>query len=279
MKHLGDITKINGAEIEPVDCICGGSPCQDLSIAGARKGLAGERSGLYMEQIRIVKEMREHDRTANGRTGLDVRCRWMVWENVPGAFSSGTPKGADFAAVLTEAFRVSVPDAPDVPIPEKGWPHAGVIYDPMGRCSIAYRVTDAQYWGVAQRRKRIAMVCDFNGLGAAEVLFDPQYRRAAEDTEPSSTDKSAGEGCGRKVQPVQKGLSGNPEPGREAREEAAGNSADRTGEDCECGVNPIQPCTLKIRGGCKGGGKGPLIQWNMSATVSTLQDQTLFVPK
>lgn len=118
MKHLGDITKINGAEIEAVDVITGGSPCQDLSIAGKRAGLAGARSGLFMEQIRIVKEMREHDR-ANGQTGDMDRPRFMVWENVPGAFSSN--KGRDFAAVLEEIIRIAEPEAPDIEVPEKGW--------------------------------------------------------------------------------------------------------------------------------------------------------------
>ena len=109
MIHLGDITKIKGNEAPTVDCIIGGSPCQDLSLAGKRAGLAGARSGLYMEQIRIIKEMREYDR-ANGRTGVDVRPRYMVWENVPGAFS--TNGGKDFAAVLEEAIRVAEPEAP-----------------------------------------------------------------------------------------------------------------------------------------------------------------------
>lgn len=110
MKHLGDITKINGAEIPIVDVITGGSPCQDLSVAGKRAGLAGERSGLFMEQIRIVKEMREHDRKT-GRTDEYIRPRYMVWENVPGAFSSGNPKGADFAAVIEEIIKVAEPRA------------------------------------------------------------------------------------------------------------------------------------------------------------------------
>lgn len=118
MKHLGDITKINGAEIEVVDVITGGSPCQDLSVAGKRAGLAGARSGLFMEQVRIVKEMREHDR-ATGRTGDMVRPRYMVWENVPGAFSSNG--GKDFAAVLEEIIRIAEPEAPDIEVPEKGW--------------------------------------------------------------------------------------------------------------------------------------------------------------
>lgn len=109
MIHLGDITKIRGWAAPVVDVVIGGSPCQDLSIAGKRAGLAGERSGLYMEQIRVIKEMREHDR-ANGRSGEFIRPRYMVWENVPGAFSSNA--GKDFAAVLEEAIRVVEPEAP-----------------------------------------------------------------------------------------------------------------------------------------------------------------------
>ncbi len=170
MKHLGDITKINGAEIEIVDVITGGSPCQDLSIAGKRAGLAGARSGLFMAQIRIVKEMREHDR-ANGRTGDMVRPRFMVWENVPGAFSSN--KGKDFAAVLEEILRIAEPEAPDIDVPEKGWPTWGGYHDEVGgRWSVAWRVHDAQHWGVPQRRRRISVVADFGGDTAGEILFE-----------------------------------------------------------------------------------------------------------
>lgn len=170
MKHLGDICKINGAEIEIVDVITGGSPCQDLSIAGKRAGLAGARSGLFMAQIRIVKEMREHDR-ANGRTGDMVRPRFMVWENVPGAFSSN--KGKDFAAVLEEIIRIAEPEAPDIDVPEKGWPTWGGYHDEVGgRWSVAWRVHDAQYWGVPQRRRRISVVADFGGDTAGEILFE-----------------------------------------------------------------------------------------------------------
>lgn len=170
MKHLGDITKINGAEIEIVDVITGGSPCQDLSIAGKRAGLAGARSGLFMAQIRIVKEMREHDR-ANGRTGDMVRPRFMVWENVPGAFSSN--KRQDFAAVLEEIIRIAEPEAPDIEVPEKGWPTWGGYHDEVGgRWSVAWRVHDAQYWGVPQRRRRISVVADFGGDTAGEILFE-----------------------------------------------------------------------------------------------------------
>lgn len=168
MKHIGDICKINGAEIEPVDCIIGGSPCQDLSVAGKRAGLAGKRSGLFMEQIRIIKEMRENDRTA-GRAGQFIRPRYMVWENVPGAFSAN--KGADFAAVLEETVRIVEPETPSVPVPEKGWPTAGCL---MGDgWSVAWRVLDAQFWGVPQHRRRIALVADFGGESAPEILFNP----------------------------------------------------------------------------------------------------------
>ena len=170
MKHLGDITKINGEEIEAVDVITGGSPCQDLSIAGKRAGLAGARSGLFMEQVRIVKEMREHDRKS-GRTGDMVRPRFMVWENVPGAFSSN--KGRDFAAVLEEVIRIAEPEAPDIEVPEKGWPTWGGCHDEVGgRWSVAWRVHDAQYWGVPQRRRRISVVADFGGDTAGEILFE-----------------------------------------------------------------------------------------------------------
>lgn len=170
MRHVGDITKLSGYELPVVDCITGGSPCQDLSVAGKRAGLDGERSGLFMEQIRIVKEMRERDRNS-GRSGWAVRPRYMVWENVPGAFSSNG--GKDFQAVLTEIVRIAEPDAPDVPMPvQGGWTKSGCLYSPMGQWSVAWRVHDAQFWGVPQRRKRIALVADFGGLSAAEVLFE-----------------------------------------------------------------------------------------------------------
>ena len=129
MINLGDITKISGYNAPIVDVVIGGSPCQDLSVAGKRAGLAGERSGLYMEQIRIIKEMREHDKTG-GRTCEFIRPRYMVWENVPGAFSSN--HGKDFAAVLEEAVRVIEPEAPHVPVPEKGWPTADASWETDG---------------------------------------------------------------------------------------------------------------------------------------------------
>ena len=237
MKHLGDITKISGHDAPVVDCIIGGSPCQDLSLAGKRAGLAGARSGLYMEQIRIIKEMREAD-VHRGRSGQFVRPRYMVWENVPGAFS--TNGGKDFAAVLEEAVRVSEPEAPTVSVPEKGWPTAGCIVDELGGWSVAWRVLDAQFWGVPQRRRRIALVADFGGLSAPEILF------------------------------VRKGVFGHSESRRQERKETAGNASDSAGAAI--------PYTVKIRGGCDGGGKGALIQEDKSATLSTLQDQTLFQP-
>ena len=170
MTHVGDITKLNGAELPPVDIICGGSPCQDLSVAGARAGLAGARSGLFMEQMRIVREMRAADQE-RGRFGVDIRPRWMCWENVPGAFSSGTPKYEDFRIVLEEIVRISFPDEV-IPSPYPGsWPDAGELR--VGdEFSLAWRCLDAQYWGVAQRRKRIFLLADFAGLLAPQLLFD-----------------------------------------------------------------------------------------------------------
>ena len=169
MQHLGDITKLNGATIEPVWCVTGGSPCQDLSIAGKRAGLAGARSGLFMEQIRVIKEMREHDKQL-GRSGELIRPRYMVWENVPGALSSNN--GRDFAAVLEETIRIVEPEAPGIEVPAKGWPTWGGYRDVDGRWSVAWRVHDAQYWGVPRRRRRIALVADFGGDTAHEILFE-----------------------------------------------------------------------------------------------------------
>ena len=181
MKHYGDITKISGFEVPIVDIVCGGSPCQDLSVAGKQKGLKGERSGLFMEQIRIVKEMREHDKQIKQQNGanFDIRSispRYMVWENVPGALSSN--EGRDFQTVLTEIIRISKPNADDVPLYGGGgrtaWTPSGAIFGISDGVpfSVAYRIHDAQFWGVPQRRKRIALVADFNGLSAPEILFE-----------------------------------------------------------------------------------------------------------
>lgn len=167
MRHLGDITKLSGRDMPPVDVITGGSPCQDLSVAGKGAGLAGERSGLFLEQIRIVKEMRAAD-GKHGRAGHLGRPRFMVWENVPGALSSNG--GQDFRRVLEEIVRIAEPEAPDVPLPPKGkWPMADCWYG--DGWSIAYRILDAQFWGVPQRRRRVALVADFGGRAAPEILF------------------------------------------------------------------------------------------------------------
>lgn len=157
MKQLGDITQIDGAEIEPVDIICMGSPCQDLSIAGKREGLDGARSGLFRTAIDIVRRMHE---ATGGRYP-----RFIVWENVPGAFSSN--KGADFRTVLEEITDT------EIPVPKSGrWATTGVVRS--NSCEVAWRVLDAQYWGVPQRRKRIFLVADFGGQRATEILFKPE---------------------------------------------------------------------------------------------------------
>ena len=189
MKNYGDVCLINGCKVEAVDCVIGGSPCQNLSVAGNRKGLEGSESRLFLEQMRVVKEMRQ-------ATGFQ-KPRYMVWENVIGSLSCN--KGKDFQCVLNECVETALlgkinlnkgtkdgeenlteedrdgreTGIPDVPMPKDGkWPKSGILYDDMGRWSIAWRVHDAQYWGVAQRRRRIALVCDFGGMSAPEVLFE-----------------------------------------------------------------------------------------------------------
>ena len=163
MRHYGDVSDISGADLEPVDIITFGSPCQDLSIAGKRSGLDGLRSGLFFEAVRIVKEMREK---THGE-----KPRFIVWENVPGAFSSN--KGEDFKAVLEEVIRIKEQEAPPLPPPEKGrWPYADCYLG--DGWSVAYRVLDAQYWGVPQRRARIFLVADFAGGRAPELLFESE---------------------------------------------------------------------------------------------------------
>ena len=228
IKHLGDITKLNGAEIPVVDVITGGSPCQDLSVAGKRAGMKHEsngddettRSGLFMDQIRIVKEMRENDRRS-GRTGESVRPRYMVWENVPGAFSSN--HGKDFQAVLEEIVKVAEPAAPGVPLPEEGrWSKAGCLYDELGKWSLAWRVHDAQFHGVAQRRKRISLLADFGGLTAPWIMFDPQLERETEEGHPYEAESDPGAESRSQVQPLGESLPGYSEPRGEAGQETAG---------------------------------------------------------
>ena len=177
MKHYGDITQLSGYNLPVVDCIIGGSPCQDLSVAGKRAGLGGERSGLFMEQIRIIKEMREKD-GRTGRTGYMVRPRYLVWENVPGAFSSNG--GKDFQAVLEEIVKIVCKEIPSIPMPKEGWPKAGCISgvgDSGCPFSIAWRLHDAQFWGVPQRRRRLSIVGDFGGYSAGEISFERQGMR------------------------------------------------------------------------------------------------------
>jgi DNA (cytosine-5)-methyltransferase 1 len=239
MKHLGDITKIHGDKIEPVDCITFGSPCQDLSIAGRRAGLAGERSGLFVEAVRIIKEMRK---ATNG-----MHPTFAVWENVPGVFSSNN--GEDFRAVLEELARVEQPDT-SIPRPPRGgrWSKAGAISG--DGWSLAWRQLDSQYFGVAQRRKRIALIIDLGGQRAGEILFE------------------------------RTSLSRYPDPCIPTWQETTGAARSRiAGNDrvvAEGGRNAAY--TLKIRSGCAGGGKGALVQTEKTGTLSTLQDQTLFQP-
>lgn len=165
MKHLGDITLIDGSKIEPVDVITFGSPCQDLSIAGKRAGLAGQRSGLFMEAVRIIKQMQE---ATNGEYP-----KYAVWENVPGAFSSN--KGKDFLAVLEELIRIKEPTISLPEPPKSKWSKAGEVSG--SGWSLAWRTMDAQYWGVPQRRLRISLVLDLTGQRAGEILFEPESLR------------------------------------------------------------------------------------------------------
>ena len=232
MVHLGDITKMSGYTIQPVDVITFGSPCQDLSIAGKRAGMAGERSGLFSEAVRIIREMRY--------ATFGAYPKYAVWENVPGAFSSN--KGEDFHAVLQSLCRVIDPNA-TIPRPTDArggikWPRAGAIL--ADHYSLAWRTMDAQHWGVPQRRLRISLVLDLTGGRAGEVLFEPESLRG--HFAPGIT------------------------PGQAAPVVVGG-----------CTEDANRAFTLKIRSGCEGGGKGALVQTEKSATLSTLQDQTLFV--
>lgn len=224
MKHYGDVSKLKGDEVEPVDVITFGSPCQDMSVAGKRAGLDGSRSSLFYEAVRIIKEMRL---ATNG-----VYPRFAVWENVPGAFSSNG--GEDFQLVLEEMCKICEPAAEVPAMPKGGWPYADVL---MGDgWSVAYRTFDAQHWGVPQRRRRIYLVADFAGECAGEILFKRD------------------------------GLRGDFAEGRTPWQGAAADAPGGSGASY----------TLKIRSGCAGGGKGALVQENLSATLSTNNDQYLF---
>ncbi len=193
MKHYGNISKLNGAELPPVDIITFGSPCTDLSVAGKRAGIQAERSGLFFEAIRIIKEMRCK---TNGEYP-----KYIVWENVPGAFSSGG--GEDFRCVLEEICKIA-DESTVIPKPAK-WHNAGEIL--AGHYSVAYRLFDAQYWGVPQRRKRIYLVADFTGECAGKILIESE------------------------------GVSGYSAEGFRAWQRAAGGAADCVGEASELCLN------------------------------------------
>ena len=299
MIHFGDVTKLNGTVLPPVDIITFGSPCQDMSIAGKRAGLDGSRSNLFYEAIRIVKEMRY---ATNGKYP-----RFIVWENVPGAFSSN--KGADFKAVLESVCSVKA-DSISIPVPPKGkWTGAGHI-DVAEGFDIAWRTVDAQYWGVPQRRRRIYLVADFIGGCAGKILFEseglsgypPQgfcpWKGTAGTFEESlgetgSTICLNDQGGNRMdvtedVTSTLRAESHHPplvfeNHSQDSRYTGPRDVAQTVLSTFGTGGNNqpfvVQtPKTLKIRSGCEGGGKGALIQENLSATLSCNNDQTVFVP-
>ena len=329
MKHYGDISQMDGGKIEPVDIITFGSPCTDMSIAGRRAGLDGKQSVLFYQAIRIIQEMRD---ATHGKYP-----RYIVWENVPGAFSSN--HGEDFKAVLEAVIGIKEPGA-QVPMPEKNlWPYADLY---MGeQWSVAYRTLDAQHWGVPQRRRRIFLVADFAGWGAGQVLFESEglsgysaegfraWQRAARN--PAAGSGAAGiclndqgGSCMDVSSEVAATLRAEHHGHLPCVLDAAGfcteHSADSRGIGFEperaptlrAGVVPAAialeshpidsrikiaddgtvqtltsrmgtggmnvPLVMKIRSGCEGGGKGPLIQEDKSATLGCNNDQALFEP-
>jgi DNA (cytosine-5)-methyltransferase 1 len=295
VKHYGDVSMLNGAELEPVDIITFGSPCQDMSIAGKREGLDGSRSSLFYEAVRIVKEMRE---ATHGR-----KPEFIVWENVPGAFSSN--HGEDFRCVIESICRIKEDDV-SVPRPDK-WSNAGEVLG--DGYSVAWRVLDAQYWGVPQRRKRIYLVADLGGSRAGKILFESEglsgYSRkgqkarqeAAGDPRESSPDAGLclndQGGCRMDVThgvvSTLRAESHHPpvtlyeNHSQDSRYNGPLSTANAVTARYGTGGNnqPLvvaTPKTLKIRSGCDGGGKGPLIQDNRSVTLATNNDQTLFQP-
>lgn len=239
MKHLGSVTDIKGFLIEPVDIITFGSPCQDLSIAGKRAGLNGAKSGLFWEAIRIIWEML----LATG----GKYPRFVIWENVPGALSSN--KGKDFEVVLNELLhlREFAGGRADQSILQHGKWGGFANYG-----AVAYRIVNAQWWGIPQRRRRVYAVCDTRRESAGVVVFE------------------------------RKGTEWNFEPCIPQGEEVTGLTADcyswhdRMVATKPCGGGQREAYTMKIRSGCDGGGKGPLVQEELSATLATHQDQTLF---
>lgn len=231
MAHAGDITQLHGGKLPPVDIVTFGSPCQGLSLAGQRRGLADERSGLFMEAIRIIDEMRE---ATHGEYP-----RFALFENVPGALSSAG--GRDFAAVLQSFTKA------EIPMPYSGrWANAGMVRG--GGVDLAWCVYDAQYFGTAQRRRRLFLVCDFAGRSAGEILFVPKSLRGYFEA------------------------GGTPRQGLTAFAESRPDTAGR---------QLVKPpaVTMRIRCGCEGGGKGPLLQVEKSGTLATGNDQYLFAPQ
>lgn len=282
MVHLGDITKMSGYTIPPVDVVTFGSPCQDLSIAGKRAGMAGERSGLFSEAVRIIREMRY--------ATFGAYPKYAVWENVPGAFSSN--KGEDFHAVLQSLCRVIDPDA-TIPRPTDArggikWPRAGAIL--ADHYSLAWRTMDAQHWGVPQRRLRISLVLDLTGGRAGEILFEPESLRGhfAPGITPGqavagAVENGAGTADCTDAIPVNLQIATRHKSLGERTGLGVGQAGDAAytlqegHEHGVCCPDIAKAYTLKIRSGCEGGGKGALVQTEKSATLSTLQDQTLFV--
>ena len=297
MKHYGDVSAQNGADLPPVDIITFGSPCQDMSVAGKRSGLDGERSSLFYQAVRIVKEMRCK---TNGKYP-----RFVVWENVQGAFSSN--KGEDFRAVLSSLCKIKREDYAVPELPNGKWDNAGCI---MGEnFSLAWRLFDAQYWGVPQRRKRIYLVADFDGGSAGKILFEsegvsgytPQGFRSWQGT-AGGAEESVGASSlclndqgGQRMDVTEdftatlRAESNHPplvfeNHGQDTRYKGPLDVAQTVSSTYGMGGNnqPFvleTPKTLKIRSGCEGGGKGALIQENKSATLSCNNDQTVFVPK
>ena len=309
MKHLGDVGMINGADIEPVDIITFGSPCQDMSVAGKRAGLkhtaVGDdettRSGLFLETIRIIKEMRL---ATNG-----IYPRFAVWENVPGAFSSN--RGEDFRLVLEEFIKISEPNAVMPAVPQAGWAYADCING--DGWSVAYRTFDAQYWGVPQRRRRIYLVADFRGGRAGEILFKREGLRghtAQSGTQREEIARDIGNGTkadDRAVGVALEKIILDDQGGQQINVRSDGKSSTLRAEahgnvHCVIDLKPLVydtrgngdgetvptitgdhnnrvtdytalcceavPYLLKIRSGCEGGGKGPLVQTDKAVRVN-----------
>ena len=276
MKHLGDVSRVNGGMIDPVDVITFGSPCQDMSMAGKRKGIRHKehgaeettRSGFFYEAVRIIEEMRE---ATNGEYPA-----FAVWENVFGAFSSN--KGEDFRAVLQALIQIVEPGAVVPPVPKGGWAYADCW---MGEgWSIGWRTFDAQYWGVPQRRRRVYLVLDLRGQRAGKILFErPGLRRDFKTGRAQGKGTSADAAAGAGVCDCEGCLT----PWDYQSKRVYGvdgvfptlNSRETSGQNQQA---VFVPYTMGIRSGCEGGGKGPLTQKDKSATLSTRNNQCLFAP-